>query len=239
MESANRGMEMKASQMAHPASTTDGGSVAVLERAPAWHDQAYRAAAGDISKIRWALGRPNPLLVSWLNAEAPGRIRPGARTVVVGCGLGDDVVALIDRGYDAVGFDVSTTAIEWARRRFPQHPEAFLTADLLNLPSRMQHRFDLVIESYTLESIDPGRREQAARALAMLACPRGMVVAVTRARDEHELLEHVQGPPWPLSPSELGGLMEAAGMQPTRPLDDFFDEETPPVRRLRGSFVHA
>ena len=41
-------------------------------------------------------------------------MRRGSR-VVVGCGLGDDVAELLSRGYDAVGFDVSPTAIGWAR----------------------------------------------------------------------------------------------------------------------------
>jgi hypothetical protein len=33
--------------------------------------------------------------------------------------------------------------------------------------------------------------------------------------------------------------MEAAGLRPLRSIDDFLDDEAPPVRRLRGAFVHA
>lgn len=212
-----------------------------IERArlAAQFEEIYQEARGDASGVPWADGRANPALVSWLNCEAAGRVRPGARAVVVGCGLGDDVVELISRGYDASGFDISPTAIEWARRRFPQHAESFFPGDLLALPSRLRHRFDLVVEAYTIQSAAPALREPLARAVMQLACPRGLIVAIARGRDEDELLERVQGPPWPLTPAEFLGLFEAGGWQPTRALDDFLDDEAPPCRRLRASFVHV
>lgn len=219
------------------------GGAALLE-APgaalaAQFESIYREAGGDLSRVPWAGGRANPLLVSWLNAEAAGRVRPGARAVVVGCGLGDDVIELINRGYDATGFDISPTAIDWARRRFPGMESAFIHADVLAMPTRFRHRFDLVVESYTLQSVDPSLREPMAAAITQLACPRGLILTIARGRDEHELLEHVHGPPFPFTAAELTGLMEASGWQATRPLDDFFDDENPPQRRLRGCFVHA
>jgi hypothetical protein len=199
----------------------------------------YREAGGDLSRIPWADGKPNPSLVSWLNAEAAGRIRPGARAVVVGCGLGDDVVELINRGYDASGFDLSPTAIVWARRRFPEFANAFFASNLLDMPSRCRHRFDVVVEAYTLQSVEPAMRESMAAAVASLACPRGLIVTIARGRDESEPLESIQGPPFPFTPAELIGLFEAQGWQPTRPLDDFLDDEAPPKRRLRGMFIHG
>lgn len=202
-------------------------------------DGVYREARGDLSRVPWADGRPNPMLVSWLNAEAAGRVRPGARAVVVGCGLGDDVVELVNRGYDVTGFDVSPVAIEWARRRFPDLAHAFCTGDVLSAPSRFRHRFDLVVEIYTLQAVEPSLRERMVAGVAELACPRGLILAIASGRDEQDLLEHVQGPPYPMTPSELSGLFESRGWQPTRPIDDFFDDETPPKRRLRATFAHA
>jgi hypothetical protein len=206
---------------------------------PGWFDALYRSADGDASRIPWADGRPNPSLVCWLNAVAPGLIRPGSRAIVVGCGLGDDVAELINRGYDAVGFDVSPTAIDWARRRFPQHAGAFCVADLLGELPRFRNRFELVVEISTIQSLPPASREQAAGAIVSLLGARGVLVAIARGRDETELLENVQGPPWPLTKSELTGLMELHGLKPIAPIDDFTDGETPPVRRLRGTFEHA
>jgi SAM-dependent methyltransferase len=206
---------------------------------PGWHDEIYRAAAGDMARVPWADARPNPALVSWLNAEAPGRIRPGSRAVVVGCGLGDDVAELANRGYDAMGFDVSPAGIDWARSRFPGQSNAFCVADLLNAPSRFRHRFDLVVEVNTIQSMDPGQRESAMAAIASLLCPRGVLLLIARGREEAELLETVQGPPWPLTRGEMLGLAEAAGLKPTRPIDEFMNDETPAQRRLRGVFEHA
>ncbi len=214
--------------------------VALIDTPPALtarFETIYQDASGDPSRIPWAHCRPNPMMVSWLNAEAPGLVRPGSRAVVVGCGLGDDVAELICRGYDAVGFDVSPTAISWARRRFPQHAPQFSVADLFALPGKFKHRFDLVIEVYTLQSLEPHARERAAASIASLVGPQGHALVICRGRDESHLLEHVQGPPWPLSHGELLGLMETGGLRPQRPLDDFLDDESTPQRRLRGVFV--
>jgi hypothetical protein len=205
----------------------------------AWHEQVYRDAAGSLSRVPWACGRPNPALVSWLNAEAPGLIRPGSRVVVVGCGLADDVCELSDRGYDVHGFDCAPTAISWARERFPSLSTNLMSADLFNLPARLRHRFDLVVEIDTLQSIHPSLREPAVQSLASLATPHGVVLTICRGRDESDHLETVKDPPWPFTMSELSGLMESAGLRPLRAPDDFMDDEPTPVRRLRAAFVRA
>lgn len=212
---------------------------APAEHGPAtadWYEELYRSAGGDISKVPWAGGLANRCVSSWLNAEAPGRVRPGSRAMVVGCGLGDNVAELISRGYDAQGFDVAPGAIEWARRRFPDQAGAFMVADLFNLPARLKHRFELVVECCTLQALHPSQREAAASAMASLLGPRGVLVAVARGRDDAELIESVKGPPWPLSVHELLGLFEACGLKPVRAADDFLDDETPPIRRVRAAF---
>jgi SAM-dependent methyltransferase len=223
------------------ASDSPSLAVATAEAPPelANFESIYSQAQGDPAKVPWARCRPNPMMVAWLNAEGPALVRPGSRVVVVGCGLGDDVVALCDRGYDVVGFDVSPTAINWARARFPDQASCFAVGDLLALPGRFRHRYDLVVETYTLQSLHPSLREDAAAAVGSLVSPRGLVLAICRSRDEAELLENVQGPPYPLTLAEIAGLMESVGLRPLRPIDDFLDDETPPVRRLRGAFVHA
>src|SRR6266498_2097846 len=100
--------------------------------ATAWFEPLYRAAGGDAEKVPWADLSPNRWLVEWLDRQS---LSPkGAAAVVVGCGLGDDAEELSERGYEVVGFDVSPTAIEWARERFPDTAVQYRVADLFDLP---------------------------------------------------------------------------------------------------------
>lgn len=201
-----------------------------------YFEEIYRRADGDTGHVPWADTHANPALVAWLNGEAPSVVRPGAAVTVVGCGLGHDVVELAGRGYDVLGFDVSPTAIDWAKRLHPEAADRFVVADLFNLPGSLARRADLVVEVCTLQALHPSMREHAAQAIASLARPRGCVLTVCRGRDEGELLESFTAPPYPLTSAELCGLMEAQGWYPTRPVDDFMDDETPPKRRLRAAF---
>ena len=85
-----------------------GGELAEwLER----FDTIYREAAGDVDRIPWAHRQPCPALISWLNAEAPGLIRCGARAAVVGCGLGEDACALLERGYQRGRILILTSSV--------------------------------------------------------------------------------------------------------------------------------
>ncbi len=201
-----------------------------------WCDRVYREAGGDLSKVPWA-GRAHPCLVSWLNSEAPGRVRPGSRAIAVGCGLGDDVAELNQRGYDAIGVDVSAAAIEWGRRRFPEMAHAMSVCDVLSVPSRYRHRFELVVSCDTLQSVEPRGRSAMAGAIGGLCGPRGLVVIVTAGRGEPGA--DGDGPPWPLTAGELLGLMAGSGFSPVSAVDDFEDDGRPPVRRLRGVFERA
>lgn len=215
-------------------------SVVVPPGASSWlarFDQMYREAGGALEKVPWAHRQPCPSMMSWLNAEAPSLVRCGARAAVVGCGLGEDAVALVERGYDAVAFDCSPTAVAWAKERHPDHAEIFLQADLFNLPSRLRNRFDLVIEVHTLQALPPEFRPALAAGIASLLSPRGgILLAVTRGRDPGTPLSALEGPPFPLTSGELSALMEANELAPVRPVDEFLDESDPPVRRIRGAF---
>lgn len=161
-------------------------------------------------------------------------VRPGATAAVIGCGLGDDVAELCCRGYDVTGFDVAPHAIEWAKKRHPAQADKLVAADLLDLPSRMLRRFDLVVEAYTLEWIEPSRRQEAAAAIVSLARPHGTVIAIAHGRDDDE---PVPGePPHALSSLELTTLFAAQDMHATRPVDDFQDDAG--ERHLRACFHH-
>ncbi|MGQ0627416.1 MAG: class I SAM-dependent methyltransferase [Phycisphaerales bacterium] len=203
-------------------------------------DEVYQNARGEAGRVPWADGRPCPQVVAWLNTEARVLVRPGCRAVVVGCGLGDDVVELADRGYDVQGFDVSATAVQWAARRHPAHAERFQVADLLAPPSRLLGRFDLVVEVCTIQSLEPAMRPSVASALVRLLCPRGVLVVVARGREPSQPLSACVGQPWPLTIQEILDLMAAQGLSPVHGpcgIEECWDTESPPNRRLCGAFM--
>jgi len=202
-------------------------------------ESIYREARGDVSRIPWAHQTSCPCLESWLNAEAPSLVRPGGRVAVVGCGLGHDAVSLAQRGYDVSAFDICHAAVESAKRAHPECSGAFFQADLLDLPSRLFHRFDLVVEVHTLQSLPPVLRQDLASGMARLLSHRGVLVAIARGRKEHVPLESIDGPPFSFTPSELVETFTSVGLEPVRAMDDFTDDNSPPVRRLRACFRRA
>lgn len=200
-------------------------------------ESIYKCAEGDPTRVPWADCHANPLMVEWLNREAWSVVRCGCRAVVVGCGLGDDVAELARRGYDALGLDVSPTAIRWAARRHAAHADRFVLADMLNLPSRLWGRFDLVVEINTIQSVEPRLRASVVSGISRLLSPRGAVLAVARGRSEHEALDAHDGPPWPLTTEELTRLMTDASLCAHGPVCELHDREVPPKRRVIGVFT--
>lgn len=188
------------------------------EWAAAFED-AYASAGGNLSLVPWLRSGPDPELLGWLDACAPGLLRPGASVVIVGCGAGDDAAELAARGYDLTAFDLSSTAIDWARRRFPHLADCFRQADLLD-PARRIPRADLVVEVELLSWLPPELRSAAAGAIASLVRPRGMVLSVCTAAPAANPSAPADGPadasegPVGLSVDELTSLMAEHGLAP-------------------------
>ena len=196
--------------------------------ATAWFDQLYQAAHGDTQRVPWADETPNPWLVEWLNKhDVSARGEPAC---VVGCGLGDDAEELSSRGYDVVAFDISPTAVEWARRRFPESSVEYRVEDLFSLPGPLERSFDFVFEAYTLQPLPESIRGVAIAAVANLVAPGGELLVVTRGREPEEPVP--EAPPWALSTAEITGF-EASGLL-LDSLDDFMDGE---VRRWRIHYL--
>ncbi|MBW3662075.1 MAG: class I SAM-dependent methyltransferase [Actinobacteria bacterium] len=169
---------------------------------PAWFERLYAEAAGDPGRIPWASLTPHPYLSNWLRT-ADGEDR---RAVVVGCGLGDDAEALASAGFDVTAFDLSPTAIAWARTRFPVSAVDYQVADLFQLGADWAHAFDVVWEARTIQSLPPDRHADAATAIGRIVGDFGIVLV--------DLLVAVgahgwQGPPWPVAPEALRGFTDA------------------------------
>ncbi len=208
-----------------------------LETSTSYFESIYAEADGDPARIPWGDCRPNPSLVNWLNAVAPSLVRCGARVAVIGCGLGDDARALIGRGYEVTAFDCSATAVEWAKKRDPAHCDCYRQGDLFSPPARWRHRFDLVVEVNTLHSLSPDLHDGAMSAIADLVAPHGRLLVICRGADECTPAE--DGPPWAMSEASLVETAALAGLVPDTDVCAFYDDEDPPVVRMRALFRRA
>lgn len=165
-----------------------------------WFEAVYRLAEGDPAGVPWAQLAPHSLLADWLTRNAP----EGARVVDVGCGLGDNAEAFARAGATVTAFDLVDDAIAWAKRRFPESRVDYRTADLFDLPDAWRGAFDIVHECYTLQALPDALLGSAAKALASLVAPDGLLLVIARARDEAQHI--VAGPPWPLTRPQVEAL---------------------------------
>jgi 2-polyprenyl-3-methyl-5-hydroxy-6-metoxy-1,4-benzoquinol methylase len=164
----------------------------------AWFEELYTLANQNPEKIPWALLQPNPYLQKWLRQND---VKVSSqKAVVVGCGLGDDAEALQKQGYEVTAFDISPTAINWCRQRFPDSSVNYQTADVFNLLSHWRQAFDLVWECRTIQALPVNVREKVISSIVSLLKPDGTLLMVTNIRDTEEVSE---SPPWPLSEAEL------------------------------------
>ncbi|MCU0311453.1 MAG: class I SAM-dependent methyltransferase [Acidimicrobiales bacterium] len=154
-------------------------------------EEVYARADGDEGAIPWQDAPSRPLFDEWW-ARQPER--PGGRALVVAAGLGDDAVALTEKGYVVTAFDASPSAVDWARRRHPDAPVAWEVADLLHAPAGWRHAFDLVVEVFTVQSIDPDLEVAAAEAIRSFVAPGGTLLAIALVGDPTG-----RGRPWPLA----------------------------------------
>ncbi len=164
-----------------------------------WFDRLYSAADAGTAVVPWDRGEPNPVFADWMRTrEASGSRRQ--RALVVGCGYGSDAELLAACGFDTVAFDVSPHAVETARRRHPDSAVRYVTADLLDLPSMWRSAFDLVVEVFTVQSLPESLRPRVIAELAGTVAPGGTLLVVASTREDGD---PVEGPPWPLTRSEI------------------------------------
>ncbi|MBS1796138.1 MAG: class I SAM-dependent methyltransferase [Acidobacteria bacterium] len=190
-----------------------------------WFEALYREAAGDHGRIPWADLEPNRFFVEY--AEKIGLKGDDRTALVVGCGLGDDARYLYERGFRVTAFDISPTAIEWARRLHRDTDIRFFTADLFDPPKEWFGAFEFVLEIYTIQPLPLGLRPRVIDAIANFAALDGRLVVVARGRpDDDEPTEL----PWPLSRRDLARFAENGFRELA--FEEMLDDEDPPVPRF-------
>ena len=161
-------------------------------------ESIYTGAEAGAAEPPWDYGAARPQIVEW--AEARDLAGGGREALVVGCGYGADAEFLALLGFRTTAFDFAPTAIAGARRKHPDTQVTYLVADVLDLPREWQGRFDLVVESLTVQSMPPDQHTVAARNIAWLVAPQGTLLVLATTRDDDS---DVTGPPWPLTRSEV------------------------------------
>jgi SAM-dependent methyltransferase len=198
-----------------------------------WFDALYLESEGDTEKIPWADMTPNRFFQAW--AESKGLKGEGRTALVVGCGLGDDAKYLHDLGFKVTAFDISPTAIEWAKKVYGETdirfevadlfkpPESWVTAKALPTAAASTDKagaFDFVLEIYTIQPLPMEMRARTIDAVAGFVADKGTLVVVCRGREDDEEAPQL---PWPLSRKDLSRF-ETDGLKQID-FQEYWDEE--------------
>lgn len=163
-------------------------------KASAWFDELYKEHKDKHENIPWARLAVNPLLEDCLAQNA---LQAG-KALVIGCGLGDDAVALEAAGYEVTAIDVSQAALTLARERFPDSKVMFEKQDIFDMPQKYHAYFDFVFEALTIQSLPVKFREKMIKAIADTVAVKGHLLLVA-----HKKQADFDGPPWPLEAHEV------------------------------------
>jgi len=147
-------------------------------------------------------GRPNGALVAEVAGESPGR------ALDVGCGEGADAVWLASRGWKVTALDVSSVALDRARRAADEAgvEVSWLHAGLLDAPVPPQG-FDLVSAQYPALLRTPGH--DAERALLAAVAPGGLLLVVHHTHiDTEEAKSHGFDPADFVGPEEAHAALD-------------------------------
>jgi len=195
-----------------------------------WFEKLYQEAARGDAAIPWADLEPNPRLIEFWKAHPLETA--GKRALVIGSGFGDDAEQLAAWGFKTTGFDISKTAIEAAKKRFPKTQVEYLVADMFNPPANWLRSFDFVLEIYTVQSLPAELRAKAIEAISRFVAPGGLLLVIARGREEGE--PEREGPPWPVTRAEMDGFVRAGLTEES--FEDYAEPEPPWVRRFRALY---
>ncbi len=163
-------------------------------KASAWFNDLYKKNKNTQENIPWARLTTNPLLENYLLTSEEHK----GKALVIGCGLGDDAIALEKAGFDVIAIDVSQAALDLARERFPQSKVEFIKQDIFDMPKMYYEYFDFVFESSTIQSLPIEFRERMIKAIANCVAKNAHLLLIAYKKENK-----FTGPPWPLTIDEV------------------------------------
>jgi len=163
-------------------------------RASAWFDELYKEHASSHENIPWARLEVNPILQEYLETSKAKK----GKALVIGCGLGDDAIALEKAGYEVIAIDVAQTALQLAKERFSDSRVSFVKQDIFDMPVEYFEHFDFIYEALTIQSLPREFRERMIKAVADSLAKEGTLLVVA-----HQFNGNTSGPPWPLTKEEI------------------------------------
>ena len=128
----------------------------------------------------WDIGRPQP---DFVRLEEAGEIH--GSVLDVGCGTGEHVLYLAQRGHEAWGIDLAPLAIDVAKNKASERQiqATFLVADVFDLGS-LGRTFDTIIDSGLLHVFTPDQRPRFVASLTHAIAPGGTYFMLGYADDD-------------------------------------------------------
>ncbi len=173
-----------------------------------WFEPLYSSSNKDGGGVPWANMKTHPSFANWLNQYPQDG--DGKLALVVGCGMGDDAIELESLGFHVTAFDVSATAIEYCKERFPQSKVNFEQADLLEIQPQWQRKFDFVLEIFTVQALPPKYENELIRNISNFVAPYGQLLVVAEVGRKKRSFDN--GPPWVLTPEHIDSFV-ACGLK--------------------------
>lgn len=118
------------------------------------YDDRYRQIHGQ--NLQWFDDNPTPIV--WEIADTYG-ITPSHRVLELGCGEGRDAQLLLNKGYDLLATDISSAAIAFASKKWPEFADRFSVLDCVNgdLPEKFDFIYAIAVLHMLVE--DPDRNQ--------------------------------------------------------------------------------
>jgi len=159
---------------------------------PGYWETRYRS-----NQANWDLGTSTPVFKEMLEKKLIG---DSGKIAILGCGKGHDALLFDEHEYLVTAIDFAPSALA-ALRKQAKKSNVFietLQIDIFNLPGKLLHKFDYILEYVTYCAIDPGRRKEYIDNVSRLLKPGGILIGLFFPIDSRE-----GGPPFSVDIAEI------------------------------------